>query len=170
MPPNRKDDPHKGQLGTTCERCHNETAWSGKVTFDHGMTRFPLIGGHASVACKQCHLTAAYQDAPTRCAACHAKDDEHKGALGPDCARCHNPSGWAYWDYDHDAQTRFPLTGKHKGLACSACHTEATDGRVEANAACGSCHAKDDVHKGEFGTKCDTCHSTESFRQMRVIR
>ena len=166
----RKDDAHKGQEGSSCGRCHNETAWSGKVTFDHGLTRFPLIGLHATTPCEECHLTTAYRDAATRCVDCHKKDDTHKGALGADCAQCHNPNGWAYWEFDHDKQTRFPLTGKHEGLACNACHIEPADGKVEASTNCATCHAKDDVHKGEFGSKCDSCHSTESFRQTRVIR
>ena len=77
----KKNDPHKGQLGTRCEQCHNETGWRQKVTFDHDITRFPLIGLHAAVACEDCHRTPSFKDAPRACSGCH-KDTHHEGRLG----------------------------------------------------------------------------------------
>lgn len=162
-----KDDVHKGQQGKNCARCHNEKAWDAKVKFDHGLTRFPLVGLHASVSCERCHLTAAYRDTSRECVACHVKDDRHKQTLGPSCGDCHNPNGWRFWQFDHDTQTSFGLTGAHSGLVCSACHTEKTNGKARARSTCISCHRADDKHRGEFGERCEACHTTQSFKGLR---
>lgn len=163
----QKKDVHKGQEGKSCERCHNETAWDAKVKFDHGLTRFPLVGLHAAVSCERCHLTSAYRDTSHDCVACHKKDDKHKQTLGPSCGDCHNPNGWRLWEFDHDKRTRFALTGAHSDLVCSACHTEKSDSKAKAKSTCISCHRKDDKHHGEYGERCETCHSTSSFGDAR---
>lgn len=165
-----KDDAHKGQEGRSCEKCHNETGWSAKVRFDHGVTRFPLVGLHATTPCEECHRTAAYKDTSLECSACHKKVDSHKGTLGPRCGDCHNPNGWSFWQFDHDRQTDFALTGKHVGLVCRACHKAKTDDKAIASSACISCHRSDDIHRGEYGERCETCHITESFSKLRNSR
>jgi hypothetical protein len=88
----------------------------------------------------------------------------HGGRLGSNCAACHNPNGWSRWLFNHDLQTRYPLTGAHRGLQCHACHTQTNAAQVTAPTACYGCHARDDVHQGSFGRACDKCHSTASFR------
>lgn len=163
----QKDDVHKGQEGRSCEKCHNEVSWSGKVKFDHGLTKFPLVGLHAATPCEECHRSAAYQDAPVECGACHKKDDEHKGTLGPRCGDCHNPNGWSFWQFDHARQTDFPLTGKHAGLACGACHKKKSEEKAIASSSCVSCHRSDDVHHGDFGEQCEACHTANSFSALR---
>jgi hypothetical protein len=105
----RKDDPHKCQLGAACETCHKETGWRQAVSSDHDLTRFPLIGLHAAVACEACHRTPSFKEASRACAGCHT-DAHHAGRLGPNGATCHNPNGWSRWRFDHDKQTRYPLT------------------------------------------------------------
>lgn len=160
----KKDDPHGGQLGTRCAQCHNENGWRQKVSFDHDLTRFPLVGLHAAVPCEACHRTPSFKDAPRACANCH-KDDHHAGRLGPQCAQCHNPNSWARWRFDHDRQTRFQLGGAHKGLQCHACHQERIVSRITLNSTCYGCHATDDAHQGSFGRSCEKCHSTTSFKQ-----
>jgi hypothetical protein len=162
-----KKDVHKGQLGRNCAQCHNESGWDAKVKFDHGLTRFPLVGLHAAVSCERCHLTATYRDTSRDCVTCHKNDDKHKQTLGPSCGDCHNPNGWRLWEFDHDKETSFALTGKHEGLVCSACHTQKTDRKAKASSTCVSCHRADDKHRGEFGEKCDACHSTTSFSDVR---
>jgi hypothetical protein len=162
----RRSDPHKGQLGERCERCHTETGWRKKVDFDHDLTRFPLIGLHATVPCEECHRSSTFKDAPQACESCH-KDTQHQGRLGSACALCHNPNGFALWIFNHDSQTKFPLTGKHKGLQCHACHQVAAVQRVTAPTTCFGCHRSDDPHRGAFGRACESCHSTETFRQRR---
>ncbi len=160
-----KDDKHRGQEGKQCESCHNETAWR-KTSFDHGLTHFPLLGKHAAVECKKCHLTQAFKDTKTECVACHVKDDFHKGRLGSRCESCHNAANWKAWRYDHNTQTKFILDGGHKGLHCDACHTRPTD-RPVLSSTCSSCHDQDDVHHGNFGRQCERCHTTPSWKVLR---
>jgi len=165
----KKDDPHKGQLGEKCQSCHTETGWRKKVDFDHDLTRFPLIGLHATVACEECHRTQAYKETPHACENCH-KDKHHEGRLGRACARCHNPNGFAVWRFDHDKSTKFPLTGAHKGTQCHACHGAKNVEQVIAPTTCFGCHSADDAHRGAFGRACEKCHTTETFRQRQPAR
>src|SRR5512135_2822353 len=61
--------PH-GTLSIPCEDCHTSTSWteaSGAMKFDHRRTRFPLLGQHAQVACKQCHQDLKFAAAPILC-------------------------------------------------------------------------------------------------------
>jgi hypothetical protein len=162
----RKDDKHNGQLGTQCESCHNEASWK-QTRLDHGLTRFPLLGKHAKVACKDCHTTAQFKDAKTDCYSCHRKDDKHKLRLGTLCEQCHNPRSWKQWDFDHNRRTTFVLDGKHRGLDCLACHRVPIKGRASLPTACASCHGEDDAHHGAFGRQCDRCHVTSSFKTIR---
>ncbi|MFQ5622575.1 MAG: cytochrome c3 family protein [Paracoccaceae bacterium] len=165
-----RTDPHNGQLGKMCDTCHTPEGWRREVLFDHDITRFPLIGLHAVVPCEDCHLTPAYRDAPVDCAECHGEDDFHDGRLGDRCDSCHNPNGWKLWVFDHDTQTRYPLTGAHDGLDCNACHTKARSASLRIPRACVSCHARDDVHRGQFGRRCSNCHITRNFRNVRLRR
>lgn len=160
----KADDPHKGQLGTRCESCHNETKWLKTAAFDHDLTRFPLIGMHATVACEECHPAQTFKDTPAACVSCH-KDKRHSGILGPQCANCHNPNGWTFWRFNHDTQTKFVLAGAHKGLRCETCHKTAAHGKVTAPTTCFGCHSADDAHRGAFGRACEKCHVTTSFRE-----
>jgi hypothetical protein len=82
----RADDPHKGQLGSRCERCHGDVDWRMTTAFDHDMTRFPLIGLHASVPCGGCHRSPTFKNVPVVCEKCH-KDSKHEGRLGAACSR-----------------------------------------------------------------------------------
>lgn len=159
----REDDAHKGQQGEDCGKCHKENGWRQDVFFDHDITRFPLIGLHATVPCEECHITQRFKDAPLNCNQCHGKDGHHEGRLGALCSTCHNPNGWALWQFDHDTQTSFPLTGSHTGLDCHACHTEKNVQKVEQSSSCHGCHQRDDVHQGAFGPQCDRCHTTKTF-------
>ncbi len=106
-----QDDPRQSQLGKECASCHGETAWKQDVRFDHDLTKFPLVGKHATVECDSCHATKAFHDAKSACSDCHADDDSHKRTLGTDCASCHDPSDWQHWVFDHDMRTSFKLDG-----------------------------------------------------------
>jgi hypothetical protein len=166
----KKDDAHKGSLGARCERCHGDSNWRKTVAFDHDLTRFPLIGRHAVVPCEECHrTTASFKDTRSACASCH-KDAFHEGRLGPNCALCHNPNGWARWRFDHNSQTKYPLTGAHQGLDCHACHTIKNVTKVVLQTGCYGCHMLDDVHQGSFGRACERCHTTGSFRRGAIVR
>ena len=162
----KKDDKHEGQEGKQCEKCHDDRNWKAPQ-FDHGLTRFPLLGKHGPLACNKCHQNWRYKDAKIACLACHAKDDKHKKTLGPDCGQCHNARIWSDWKYDHDRRTKFVLDGKHQGIACALCHTTPTEGRALVSSQCLSCHAKDDTHEGSFGRQCQQCHVTATFRTIK---
>jgi hypothetical protein len=165
----RKDDVHKGQLGPKCETCHGATGWRKRVKFDHDRTRFPLKGLHVEVACKSCHKTAAYKDAPVECAQCHS-DPLHQGRLGSQCESCHSPKGWPFFRFDHDTVTRFPLRGAHRSAACHACHRDRQPATLRLPGACVDCHAADDVHQGSFGRRCERCHTPKSFKDVRELQ
>lgn len=164
------DDVHAGQQGEQCERCHRETGWGDGIAFDHDLTRFPLIGLHATAPCEACHLSARFQDAPGRCIDCHGDEDPHKDTLGSDCALCHNPNAWSLWTFDHNEQTDFPLDGAHENLACEGCHVASLERHAGIARDCDGCHRQDDIHHGGFGRACDRCHTTESFSDVRLSR
>jgi hypothetical protein len=161
------DDVHQGQQGEDCAECHNEVRWEGEVFFDHDLTRFPLLGLHAVVACEECHPTAKYQDAETACSACH-EDEFHRDRVGADCALCHNPNGWERWRFDHGVQTSFALHGAHEGVDCHACHTEPVKGEIRIPGGCHACHALEDVHGGRFGRDCSRCHGETSWEEIEL--
>jgi hypothetical protein len=164
------DDVHEGQQDAKCERCHSERGWTEKVFFEHDVTKFPLLGLHATVACEQCHATRRFHDAAASCDACHRDDDVHLGRLGGDCARCHNPNGWQLWRFDHGQETEFPLTGAHAKLACDQCHRSPAGSGATTPSTCGGCHAKDDPHAGSFGRSCERCHNDASWSDVEIRR
>lgn len=158
-----KDDVHLGKLGQDCARCHDANDWKSHVSFDHALSRFPLLGKHAAVACKDCHADRTFSAKGIACASCHV-DDHHKGTLGTPspCGTCHDARAWKDWRFDHDRQTSFALTGQHKGLICAACHVRAGN-PAKVSSTCIDCHRRDDIHRGGFGGDCQRCHTTESF-------
>ncbi|MEZ5557947.1 MAG: hypothetical protein R3E86_05295 [Pseudomonadales bacterium] len=164
-----QDDPHEQQL-SVCSDCHDPSGWSTSVRFDHEFTHFPLLGMHRLATCEQCHTTLAFLDAGETCNSCHAADDVHRGSMGDDCAQCHGPSGWSLWQFDHDVQTDFPLTGAHEDLACEGCHVPGTPRPLEISQRCVSCHQGDDVHAGQFGDRCEQCHTTTAFSDAEALR
>jgi hypothetical protein len=161
----RSADPHAGQLGARCESCHNETSWRRNIKFDHDQTPFPLLGRHAVALCEDCHRSFKFKDAPRACVSCHA-DQHHEGRLGSNCALCHNPNSWTRWTFNHNRQTKFPLTGAHTGLQCQSCHVSKNVTKVTAPTACIDCHRADDAHQGSYGRTCERCHVTSSFTRI----
>jgi hypothetical protein len=69
----RADDVHAGGLGRKCESCHGTAKWGGVVFRHVKQTEFPLVGGHARLACRACHKPAKAAPAGLKpaCAACH---------------------------------------------------------------------------------------------------
>jgi len=168
----RQDDAHAGQQGTTCERCHDAGGWRDQVRFDHDLTRFPLLGMHATAACEECHATAAYQDAAESCVDCHRADDRHETRLGLDCARCHNPNAWTALRFDHAQQTSFALAGAHADLRCESCHSQPAHAGALAplGNSCSACHAADDPHRGDLGRDCGRCHGDRTWQEVSIQR
>jgi hypothetical protein len=159
----RSEDPHGGKLQASCDTCHGQVGWRRDVTFDHDITRFPLLGLHRIASCAQCHATLTFTEATSSCAGCHAREDVHKGGLGNQCESCHSANGWALWSFDHARTAHFPLLGAHARLVCADCH-RSPPGTVRMSQQCAACHQKDDRHLGQFGLHCERCHSSDSWR------
>lgn len=166
----------KQYKGKACEQCHVEhlgrgsklVRWPGGAMerLDHGLTGWPLDGGHAKPKCLECHTKKSPLGKPvflgtsTACASCHK--DPHKGTFGNDCQKCHGVVRWPDFDrkqFDH-ALAAFPLTGKHTSVSCEKCHTGAPPKWKPLEfKTCESCHA--DPHDGGFKPKaCTACHTT----------
>jgi hypothetical protein len=163
----RKDDTHKGSLGPSCADCHQEDDWK-QTRFDHGKTRFPLLGRHIDTRCADCHRSSNYKEAPRTCVGCHRKDDDsakgHQGRFGDKCDSCHDSKAWAPSRFNHDRDTRFVLRGKHRPAECKACHT-GTLFKDKTGSACVDCHRKDDKHEGRLGAECQACHVETDWKQ-----
>jgi hypothetical protein len=119
-------------------------------------------------------------DAALRCESCH--DDPHGGQFDArikekGCNACHQPSSFRDERFTHD-DSRFPLTGKHKTVACSACHLDDEPAKPTKKPkkeplvryrplpmTCASCHS--DEHVGQLAknavTDCTRCHQTSGF-------
>lgn len=163
-------DVHANRFGSNCARCHREKEWKLTV-FDHGRdARYPLAGKHRGANCNACHgidyQKSRKSGAIRVCYQCHREDDVHAGSNGRKCQDCHRDTGWQNSSFDHDARTRFALTGSHKNLACAACH-EPGAGSNKIDTACYSCHRSDDAHQKKLGTACDRCHNDTAW-QTRV--
>ncbi len=162
----RKDDKHKGNLGPACADCHGESSWKD-THFDHSRTAFPLTGKHVQAACKDCHAGERFKGTPKDCYGCHRADDDakgHHGRFGQKCAECHSDRAWKPATFDHDRDTKYPLRGKHRQIACDSCHRAPLHTEKLAQA-CVSCHRKDDTHKGGLGPKCESCHNEASWKK-----
>lgn len=160
----RKDDVHKEALGSDCARCHNDRDWKQTI-FEHGKTRFPLLGAHMKTRCTACHKSQSFKDAPSmQCVACHLKNDVHKGRYGEKCESCHGESVWKTLRFEHERDTGFRLREAHSKIKCDACHA----GRLYLDKTpkdCNGCHAKKDVHRGSLGTACESCHLESNWKK-----
>lgn len=163
----RGDDVHAGALKAGCDSCHGAESWHDDVRFDHDLGSFPLLGMHVVVGCGQCHASRAYAGAARDCVSCHRGNDVHQGSLGRDCGACHSPNGWKLWDFDHNRQTKFALTGAHSALTCGECHKRPAS-QVKLPTDCAACHRDNDIHLGQFGTQCQRCHTTLTFKGARI--
>ena len=168
-----EDSLHEGRLGSECSRCHSpgEPNFAGE-RFDHTEdTEYPLIGLHLTVpTCQECHPGRVYKDTPKNCSAvgCHAKDDAHRGALGPKCEECHLETQENI--FDHNAQSVFKLDGAHLTTRCNDCHPSIEFKPVPKTCfGGGACHPEPEVHKGQYGTICEDCHNTTSFAQIQPL-
>jgi hypothetical protein len=159
-----EEDRHAGNLGEKCDECHTETRWSD-TSFDHDTTDFALTGHHIGTSCGGCHRNESYVDTPAQCVACHRIDDVHAGRNGNTCQDCHTPEGWTDTSFDHFEATGFALANGHGGLACTACHEDATF-TEPPDPGCYACHRADDVHAGNNGLQCDTCHAPTSWPEV----
>lgn len=160
-----KDDAHRGILGTRCESCHAAVDWT-QSPFDHDKTDYPLAGKHRPVQCLACHKTPTLAETPQACAACHKKDDPHRGELGTECEQCHTPAEWKEFRFDH-SKTKYPLLGKHQDVPCQQCH--AGERYKGTPMQCVQCHKADDPHTGILGLTCERCHVERSWKETLLF-
>ena len=181
-------DVHRGELGVTCEQCHNARTFEVK-SYTHAKPRPFFAGEHAALACEKCHtaplvpLRATTGERPTRvgfattataCVSCHR--DVHLGQVGDRCESCHAIDGarFALVGFSHD-KTVFPLTGKHAPLMCEACHKADTRDFPAGHGTatrltgvgteCVACHT--DPHAAQLGVTCQSCHTVQTFEVPR---
>jgi len=182
-------DPHAGQLGPACSKCHDTAGWKrvDPKAFNHDLTHYPLRGRHARVECARCHdpRTAWGKKPPfATCGACHA--DAHAGQATlagkiADCAACHNVEGFKPSTYTvaQHKTSAYPLVGKHETVKCEACHRKnppgVATGRLGtsgvlmrmARERCRDCHSDD--HGGQLAARpdrgaCEPCHRVEGWK------
>ncbi|MFC1793382.1 cytochrome b/b6 domain-containing protein [Planctomycetota bacterium] len=121
------DDPHSGQMRSSCDTCHAEHGWTGQsLLFAHNQhSEFKLDRIHDDVLCASCHMgadTPLYQPLPKTCEQCHVnivmqqlaegypamgEPDPHAGRVS--CVQCHSP------DLQHQTPTGY-------ADACRTCH------------------------------------------------
>ena len=173
-------DVHRSELGANCVRCHSLQSW--KITDmiqRHQSTRFPLLGVHASLDCKDCHTGASnnqYTGTPTTCYGCHRSDFDNSknpnhafAGFSTDCSKCHklNALQWS-GGFDH-ALTGFPLSGAHVSVSCVSCHKNQIFKNTPQD--CYSCHQTDyqsstnpNHRLAGFATTCQSCHTLTAWR------
>jgi hypothetical protein len=114
-----------------CTTCHSTIDWK-TTTFDHNLTTWSLIGAHANVDCKSCHLNEQEKKIifdnhssaiSLECSQCH--NDVHNNQFivkGKSfCSECHNPENWDPIGFNHN-NSSFPLDGVHAETECIECH------------------------------------------------
>lgn len=144
-------------------------------TFPHEGTGYSLRSHQKrsdgqSFTCVDCHGADITTFDPAVCGACHTQLDaeymaSHTLAYGEKCLGCHDGNETIGKHFDHNLAA-FKLEGRHIGLTCSDCHTNArlaADFR-SAPTECFACHSKDDAHKGDFGKDCASCHKVNGWK------
>jgi len=191
-------DFHQGQFATRpdggrCESCHTTDGFSPSTyrLEQHQGSRFPLTGAHLATPCLKCHRIDNERQAaqgkkmtfriePSNCVACHP--DPHRSEVDrflakAGCEKCHTTEHWrvAADRFDHDIETKFPLSGRHRTAACRKCHEIDNGGsRVltlkSLQTGCQSCHM--DVHRGQFAptedavVDCSRCHLPDGWKVL----
>jgi hypothetical protein len=167
-------NPNHSESGfpTDCTSCHSVRGWT-MTAFDHSKTAFPLTGAHRAVLCSDCHVGERFKGTPTACFSCH--QDNYNATANPphassgfstQCQTCHTTTNWNA-SFDH-ARTSFPLTGAHRPLNCTACHSDGVYNGKPTD--CYSCHRQDyeattnpnHLSLG-FSTNCTQCHNTNGW-------
>jgi hypothetical protein len=189
-----------------CASCHKDhfgldfdVLRFDSLSFDHDEAGFELVDAHGEIDCRDCHEPQLIIDPQVRqwksehnalegtflglgreCLQCHDVDDPHAGTFeGEPCSECHTQVSWvAAEGFDHDRDTEYSLTGRHRDQECVACHTNlparSTDGAFGSDqelrfdglefGTCTSCH--EDEHDGAMGPTCETCHSTTDWLEV----
>ena len=140
-------DQHKNKFSKKmrkkeCLECHTVDDWKIKY-FKHKITGFKLEGKHKKTKCSKCHIQKnkykklkikdwVWKGQKKNCVACHKdyhgfgnKKSKRFNKLR-NCKSCHQQENWKDdIDFDHNYDTKWKITGKHKKLACFQCHLPA---------------------------------------------
>ncbi|MBC7171571.1 MAG: hypothetical protein H5U40_04055 [Polyangiaceae bacterium] len=165
-------DPHRGELGRSCDRCHSARAWSDTAAFDaHRLTRLPLTGMHALADCTQCHQRTTertWTTPPAECFDCHARQyldpavhPIHRGtATSPpfprDCAQCHRTIGWSPAVIAPSALPTAPAARAARGSTIAHDARFVISRGAHRGADCSSCHASEATPRM---VRCTGCHA-----------
>lgn len=174
------NDIHNGAFGKSCTDCHSTESFKKILNidkFDHGKTKFPLLGKHTNLDCKKCHSGGiASKPEFEKCANCH--EDYHKGQFSTinlirDCSECHvvenfTPSLFSITEHNN---SQFKLTGGHLATPCESCHL--LEGiwnfRVQSDN-CARCHKNvhgDQISEAYLGkNRCENCHDTDLWSSV----
>jgi hypothetical protein len=162
-----------------CIRCHLEVAGRPgtlkQITASQHYVAQCLAchNPHSSVAIRPPVVPHPLANLPA-CLICHGPDGfkarslrHPSGALtDAECLSCHDAGS----DTGSFAHKGFPLTGKHLGAACSACHTDMSSlAAFQATPKdCVACHQNVEPHKGSLGTSCGDCHNPSSWADATI--
>jgi nitrate/TMAO reductase-like tetraheme cytochrome c subunit len=90
------------------------------------------------------------------------------GGLSHQCQTCHTTAVWKPSIFSHD-NTKFPLSGAHRAVACTSCHTNNQYATVSTN--CIDCHRSDYTGATNpnhttlgFPQTCLQCHTTTAWK------
>lgn len=174
-----------GKPDLRCRFCHPEhrgaaaslTEMDGSA-FPHEAVGFSLKGHQFKVTreafvCSDCHADDISRFDLQTCDACHRQMDlgfatAHTLSFGSACLDCHDGMDSLVTDFDHN-KFSFKIVGRHTGLACVKCHTNARglgDFAVTLQD-CHSCHRGDDPHDGRFRFDCAGCHDENGWTPAR---
>jgi hypothetical protein len=107
----------------------------------------------------------------------HGWDRKQWGPMVPhdrfpaDCSLCHIADRWDLlredFEYDHEQETGYALTGAHARAACLRCHNDRGPVEIYVVRGCGGCHV--DPHKSTLGLDCVRCHNEEIWEPIGLI-
>jgi hypothetical protein len=172
-------DEHKGSFGSNCLKCHTESTFKQEDVagaFNHQVTRYPLVGKHATVECELCHTSKNRFNLASSfdlCSDCHP--DNHDGIFQKperdnSCDQCHSVRGFfppLFGVIEH-RNTRFAIDGAHLAQPCIFCHEQDFEPVYRWEPlSCKSCHTT--IHGEQFTgyqqneTWCENCHKTSDW-------
>jgi hypothetical protein len=130
-------DVHLGQVGPSCERCHDQDAAKfAPAKFSHESAAFPLTGKHKAAQCAKCHAVEngvfpggagsarRFKPVSHECATCHK--DPHLGQVHARCAECHTAETFRVTSYPHRGLESLFSVATHDRLPCRGCHKTET--------------------------------------------
>lgn len=172
-------DVHQGNFGNHCKTCHSTNSFKNfsEASFNHDITKFPLLGKHKTASCQSCHKNdAEFKPKHDKCIDCHK--DFHKGEFVSegnikDCKECHNENSFtpSLFTIEQHNKGKFKLTGAHLAIPCISCHLKKGEYYFNSLATnCIDCHKN--VHGAEInaknmpGNNCLICHQTSSWKSI----